>query len=133
MRSFCIRANMLVRTFSACSEEVKISLFRAFCSNMYCSQLWRCFDKKTLDKLRVIYNNALRKLMSRERYCSASKLFVDCNIVSFKEMLRKYVYSFKSRVTSSANALVRAVTDSYYAYSSRLVVRWYDVLYGRCL
>ena len=40
MRSFYIRSNYLVRSFSNCSVEVKSQLFSAYCSSMYCAALW---------------------------------------------------------------------------------------------
>jgi hypothetical protein len=58
-RAICVRANMLIRKFTLCSEDVKIKLFTTFCQNLYCAQLWSVFDKKTLEKLRVTYNNGL--------------------------------------------------------------------------
>ena len=40
MRKFYANANMLIRTFSKCSVNVKCYLFKTYCSTMYCSDLW---------------------------------------------------------------------------------------------
>ena len=39
-RKFYAQANMLLRNFRYCSNEVKCSLFKSFCTNMYCCPLW---------------------------------------------------------------------------------------------
>ena len=39
-RKFYAQANMLIRNFRYCSNEVKCSLFKSFCINMYCCPVW---------------------------------------------------------------------------------------------
>ncbi len=34
-----LRTNILMRTFSSCSVEVKLFLFQSYCSNFYCSHI----------------------------------------------------------------------------------------------
>ena len=50
-RGICYaRANGIIKNFSMCSPVVKATLFRTFCSNMYCSQLWRDFKSCSIRK-----------------------------------------------------------------------------------
>ena len=37
---FYAQANMLLRNFRYCTNDVKCMLFRSFCANMYCCPLW---------------------------------------------------------------------------------------------
>ena len=39
-RKFYEQANMLLRNFRYCSDDVKCMLFRSYCTNMYCYPLW---------------------------------------------------------------------------------------------
>ena len=39
MRKFYATIKILSREFSKCSPDVKCTLFKAFCSNMYCSTI----------------------------------------------------------------------------------------------
>jgi hypothetical protein len=39
-RALSVRANMLARRFARCTDEVKITLFKAFCTSLYTSSLW---------------------------------------------------------------------------------------------
>ena len=62
MRKFYANANMLISKFSKCSVNVKCYLFKTYCSTMYCSALWFNNTKTALPKLKIAYNNSLRKL-----------------------------------------------------------------------
>ena len=128
-RAICVRANMLIRKFAMCSDDVKSQLFATFCQSLYCAHLWSVFDKKSMDKLRVTYNNGLRKLLRQDLFCSASWLFVNANVISFKENMRKSTYNFKLRVASSDNVFVKAICQGCCLHASSLTERWVDVLH----
>jgi hypothetical protein len=128
-RAICVRANMLIRKFAMCSDDVKSQLFATFCQSLYCAHLWSVFDKKSMDKLRVTYNNGLRKLLRQDLFCSASWLFVNAHVISFKENMRKSTYNFKLRVASSDNAFVKAICQGFDLHASSLTERWVDVLH----
>ena len=90
-RGICYaRANGIIKNLSMCSPVVKATLFRTFCSNMYCSQLWRDFKSCSIRKLIVGYNHSFRYIMNYHRNCSASGMFVFNNIHSFMELWRNY-------------------------------------------
>ena len=93
MRKFYANANMLIRKFSKCSVNVKCYLFKTYCSTMYCSALWFNSTKTALTKLKIAYNNSLRRLLGLPKYNSASEMFVNLGILSFGELLRKFVFS----------------------------------------
>ena len=78
------RANGIIKNFSMCSPVVKATLFRTFCSNMYCSQLWRDFRSGSIRQLIVGYNHSFRYIMNYPRNCSASGMFVFNNIPSIR-------------------------------------------------
>ena len=104
--------NMITRKFSKCSPGVKCFLFKSYCSNLYCSILWYDCSKTALKNLRIAYNNSLRKLLGIPKYNSASEMFVCLNIPSFNELLRKYVYSFRSRLLASHNCILLSMCPS---------------------
>ena len=45
MRTLYIRLNKLLRTFYHCSIDVKLELFRSFCTSFYCCYLWTAYKK----------------------------------------------------------------------------------------
>ena len=95
-QKFYANANILIRKFSKCSVNVKCYLFKTYCSTMYCSALWFNSTKTALlTKLKIAYNNSLRRLLGLPKYNSASEMFVNLGILSFGELLRKFVFSLK--------------------------------------
>ena len=54
-----------------------------------------------MNKLRICYNNCLRRLMNIPKLCSASHMFVYLNVPSFAEILRRNIYSFIMRLNNS--------------------------------
>ena len=49
MRTLYIRSNKLLRTFYHCSIDVKLELFRSFCTSFYCCYLWTAYKKLTFN------------------------------------------------------------------------------------
>ena len=49
-RKFYLQANLLLRNFRYCSDQIKCALFQTYCNNLYCCQL--CFNstKSSLKK-----------------------------------------------------------------------------------
>ena len=127
-RSQCGRANMLIRRFERCSQNVKLVLFRAYCTVMYCAPLWCSFAKGVHNKLRVCYNNTLRWLLHQRRDCSAKEMFVLNGIPSFGEIIRRNIYQFKTRICDSDNLLIQTVEN--YVLDSRVGRYWEDSLYN---
>lgn len=56
-RTLYVQANVLVRKFHYCSDEVKVNLFRAYCSPMYTAHLWVRYKNESLRKLQVAFND----------------------------------------------------------------------------
>ena len=130
-RGICYaRANGIIKNLSMCSRVVKATLFRTFCSNMYCSQLWRDFKSCSIRKLIVGYNHSFRYIMNCHRNCSASGMFVFNSIPSFMELWRNYIYGFMQRLNNSDNTVVAATVSSC-RLSSAMWRHWESVLYTK--
>ena len=56
--------------------------------------MWHNGTVTAMRKLRIAYNNSLRRLLGISKYNRASEMFVQLNIKSFGELLRKYVFCF---------------------------------------
>ena len=48
-------------------------------------------------------------MMGYGRFCSASGMFVQCNIDNFETIRRRYIYGFKSRLQESNNYIVKCL------------------------
>ena len=76
MRTLYALSNKLLRIFHDCNTKVLFELGRSYCGSFYCSYLWTQFNKSTISKIRVAYNDLYRKILHVSRRSSASKMFV---------------------------------------------------------
>ena len=113
MRTLYARSNRIVSIFYNCSIKVLIELGRNFCGSFYCSYLWSQYNKSSFSKIHVAYNNLYRKILHVSRRSSASKMFVDSNILNFEALLRKELFSFTSRLAVSTNSIIRAIENCW--------------------
>lgn len=125
------QANTLLRKFSMCPANVKCALFRAYITPLYTSHLWSSYTVKSMQKLRVAYNDAMRLLLQVPRWHSASQLFVDSNIPTCQAVLRKLMFKFMHQLDVSQNSLIMALVNPVtgYRFASRLRKHWHDSLY----
>ncbi|XP_075990221.1 uncharacterized protein LOC142985865 [Anticarsia gemmatalis] len=120
-RALCIRCNMLARRFARCTEQVKVTLFRAFCQTFYTCSLWANYTQGTYSALRIQYNNAFRVLMGLPRYCSASGMFAEANVDGFHAIIRKRCASMLARVRSSPSTMLTTCAGRW---DSVLLAHW---------
>jgi hypothetical protein len=128
-RALYAKGNVFVRKFANCSHDVKIHLFQAYCTNIYCASLLSCYNSLTYQKLKVAYNNAFRYLFKYDRRCSASAMFVTNNVPTFDCLMRKFVFDFKLRAQESTNLLVNTVFNCHILQNGALHNRWFNLLY----
>ena len=57
-----VQGNALVRKFYMCTETVRMSLFKSYCSSLYTSTLWCNYHSELLQKVCVACNNVFRKI-----------------------------------------------------------------------
>jgi len=127
-RALYARSYMLSRKFYFCTPMVKKNLFRSYCGNMYLCALWINFRKSVFNSVRVAYNNAFRVLFGLKRSCSASEMFVYNNVPGFKDMIRKQIFSLKSRIELAHNKIIIIFVNSDFYLHSNILRSW-----TRCL
>ena len=71
--------------------------------------MWYNGTVTAMRKLRLSYNNNNRRLLGIPKYNSAREMFVQLNIKSFGELLRKYVFCFIDRLTLSDNSILVSI------------------------
>ena len=113
MRLLYAKSNTLLRTFSHCSSDVKVTLFQSYCTALYCPFLWNDYKKSTFSKIRVAFNNAYRKIFGLPKRSSASAMYATHNICNFETMLRKNIYGFMQRLEHSTNPIIRNLYQSW--------------------
>ena len=97
----------LLRLFYHCSTDVKIALFRSYCTCFYCPFLWTHYKKSTHSKLRVTFNNVYRRILKLQPRSSASTMYAINNIDRFEVLIRKRIFGFTERLNNCENAIIK--------------------------
>ena len=89
MRTLYILSSILLRMFSYCTIDVKMELFRSYCSSLYCCSLWSDYRKASYKKLIVAFNNVHRRMLNLPWRCSTSVMYVDYNLPNLDTVIRR--------------------------------------------
>ena len=52
-KSLYVKANVISRKFKLCNDYVKSQLFRTYCTNMYCCNLWGKYTATAIKKFEL--------------------------------------------------------------------------------
>ena len=86
-RRLCTRGDLPIPKFYYCSADMMCHLFQTYCYQTYTCSLWAKNKQRTLNRLRVCYNNVRRKLLGIPLWSSASSIFVTRGLRGFQENL----------------------------------------------
>ena len=126
------QGNMLMRKFHMCTPDVKVSLFRAYCTPLYTPHLWCNYSRHSIRKLTVAYNDAMRLTLRVPRHFSASQMFAELRVPACQGVIRNLMFKFIKRIEKSNNDIIMNLVDpnrSSARYTSRLWKHWYRSLY----
>ena len=84
---------------------------------------------RTMNRLKVAYNDWLRMVLGIPRYCSASEMFAYTNVPSCQCGIRPNMYSFMKRIQCMKNELVHIIVHSDLIFSYLLWLNWRQRLF----
>ena len=113
---YILRSNKLLRMFSYCTIDVKMELFRSYCSSLYCCSMWSDYRKASYKKLTVAFNNVHRRtcMLDLPWRCSASAIYVNYNLPNVDTVIRRNLFGFIQRLSISQNSIIRALEHSWH-------------------
>ncbi len=123
---------MLIYKFNMCTVDVKVSIYRTFCTPLYTTQLWWNHFDYSLNKLKVAYNNIMPMLLRLPRRHSASEIFVNINVQTGQALVRNLIFKFMIRLEKSTYVITRGLvcpSVSDVIYRSKIWTHWYRLLY----
>lgn len=126
-KKMCARANVIIRKFVKCCEDVKKTLFRSFIACIYGCSLWLNYRCSSFNSIKVTYNKALRMMFNLPRKCSVSENFVQRDLPTFDELIRKQSVSLLLRACDSKNLLVSTLSSCQ--FTSRRLQFWSEKLF----
>ena len=62
-RKIFAQGNSIMRKFYMCSDDVKLTLFKSYCSSFYTAHLWINYTNTIMNKLYTAYHNVLKCLL----------------------------------------------------------------------
>ena len=95
------------------STDVKLALFRSYCTCFYCPFVWTHYKKSTHSKLRVAFNNVYHRILKLPPRSSASTMYAVNHIESFEILVRKRVVGFTERLKVSENLIISCIDNSW--------------------
>ena len=98
--------NFLVKRFPMCHTEVKVKLFKMYCSAFYYRALWCYFDTMSFNKVQGSSNRNLHKPFKHSRDCSILQTLLEYNNENLIVLLQKLIYHFRCRLLVSDNLVV---------------------------
>ena len=129
-RSTYARGNMLINKFRHCSSDVKLQLFKSYCTSLYCCALWSNYSTNVYSKVKVAYNNIFRSLMKVDRFASVSHAFLQMNLDSFSVLVRSNIFSLRKRLLGSDNCIIDCIMSSTHFLLRRSInKKWTSKLY----
>ena len=128
------QGNSIIRKFSICSIDVKLVLFKAYCTSLYTAQLWCRYratsnNRGAMNKLYVAYHNTLKMFVGVSRYERNSILCAYMNIPNCAGIIRNLIYRFRCRLEKSDNIIIAALVKSSYKNTSCLWTKWHELLH----
>jgi hypothetical protein len=87
VRNLFIRTNILKRKFGKCSVNVKLILFKSYCSYLYDTAVWSRYSLCVLHKLKAAYHTCIKSFIGYSRSDSVTQLLVDLQLPSFDTLL----------------------------------------------
>ena len=124
------QCNSIRRKFYMCSIDVKLTLFRSYCSALYTAQLWVNYKRTTINSLYTAYHNMLKLLIGVSMREHTRPICVNLEVPYCPALIRKLVYKFKCRLVKSDNHLIKALCDMSCFYRSNIWKHWRFLLYA---
>ena len=101
-----VQGNSIMRKFHMCTLQVKLTLFRSYCSPMYLAQLWTNYKQKTINKLYTAYHNLLKMFIGVSKREHTRPICAYLNIKYCPALIRNYIYKFMCRLLLSKNVFI---------------------------
>ena len=91
-RKFFAKGNSILRKFFMCTIEVKVTLFKSYCSSIYMAHLWTNYSHNNLNKLYIAYHNTLKLFIGVSKREHTRPICVNLIIKYCPSLIRNYIY-----------------------------------------
>ena len=124
------QGNSILRKFHMCSIEVKVELFKTYCTPLYTAHLWTNYSCLALKNFYIAYHNVMKLFIGLPKREHNRPQCVQYNIPHGPALIRNFIYKFICRLYSSQNNLLYVIARSDCLYESQIRKKWRSLLYG---
>jgi len=114
VKNMFYRTNVLIRKFAKCSLHVKLTLFRAYCINLYDTALWKRFSTATYTKLKYCYHRCIKLFFGYSRSYSVTNILLELGLPSFNTLMVNSQITFDSSNMRCRNSISHAIRELGY-------------------
>ena len=122
------QGNILLRKFFMCTLDVKLKMFKTYCTPLYTAHLWFNYKKTSLNKLYIAYHNIFKLLLNFSKYESTSLLCTVFDVPCCAAVIRKFIFRFCRRLEQTSNSIVMSLLADGIYFSSRIRKHWMCLL-----
>ena len=123
------QGNSILRKFHMCSIEVKVVLFKTYCTSLYTAHLWTNYSNLSINNFYIAYHNVMKLFMGLPKREHNRPLCVHYDIPFGPALLRNLIYRFMCRLNESQNVIIMKLNSSQCRYESQLRKKWKTLLY----
>ena len=123
------QGNSILRKFHMCSVEVKVELFKTYCTPLYTAHLWTNYTNLAIKNFYIAYHNVMKLFLGLPKWEHNGPQCVQYNIPHGPALLRSFIYKFIIRLYSSQNKLLYVIARSDCLYESQIRKKWQSLLY----
>ena len=122
------RGNALISKFRSCSDDVKVKLFKAYCSSFYGFTTWTFYTASFKRKLVTAYNNIFRAFFSCKREGTSFQMLRH-NIQPFVVQQRNCLHGFVKRIRDCDNTIVSAIVNAIFYRSTKFFNHYINIVH----
>ena len=123
------QGNSILRKFHMCSIEVKVELFKTYCTPLYTAHLWTNYSNQALKNFYIAYHNVMKLFIGLPKREHNRPQCVQYNIPHGPALLRNFIYKFICRLYNSQNKILFVIARSDCLQESLIRKKWRTLLY----
>ena len=123
------QGNSILRKFHMCSIEVKVELFKTYCTPLYTAHLWTNYSNQALKNFYIAYHNVMKLFIGLPKREHNRPQCVQYNIPHGPALIRNFIYKFICRLYKSQNSILFVIARSDCLYESQIRKKWRSLLY----
>ena len=111
MKCLFVRTNLMSRRFKRCSTQVKLRLFRTFCSCFYGIALWSKYSVQCINKFASCYIKCIKTFFGYAKYSSVTSMLLELGLPSFNTVVHNFSVSFNAQCIKCNSFIVNVMTS----------------------